>query len=145
MFGGHCANVTCKSIWIYNLIIESHLLLQLKNSCMCNPHFYFGPRRFSELECLCAVRLISQYSNVSEITNTPCVIRRFLHYTRWSGIVSNNIAFFAISIVVISFYIIFTIPNPTQTAYPMPASATSAWTFSLHSGSVGIPCSLCKK
>ena len=112
---------------------------------MCNSHLYFGPRRFSELECLCAVRLISQYPNASEITKAPCVMRRFLHYTRWSGIVSNNIAFFAISIVVISFYIIFTIPNPTQTAYPMPASSTSAWTFSLHSGSVGIPCSLCKK
>ena len=34
---------------------------------MCNPHLYFGPRRFSELECLGAVRLISQYSNDSEI------------------------------------------------------------------------------
>ena len=77
-------------------------MLQLKISCMCNPHFYFGPRRFSELECFCAVKLISQYSNVSEITNTPCVIRRFrfFHYTRWSGIVRNKIAFFAISIVV---------------------------------------------
>ena len=72
---------------------------------MCNPHLYFDPRRFSELEFLCDVKLLSQYPNVSQIKNTPCVIRRFLHYTRRNCIDSNMMAFFATFKVIISFYI----------------------------------------